>query len=109
MDNSLLGLGCLLNSILNSTWAAWHLWLSWLGTPVQLGIVGGRLLGIACSGQLGTTLGRLGLDVVQLGLSLLLACLLPLRCVGGHLGMPGIWSGQLGQWPGISLVQVGQF
>ena len=74
MDNSLLGLGCLLNLILNSTtWAAWHLWLSWLDTPVRLGIMGGRLLGIAQLGQLGTTLGRLGLGVVQLGFSLLLA------------------------------------
>ena len=46
---------------------------------------------------------------VQLDLSLLLACLLPLCCVGGHPGLPGIQSGQLGQWPGISFVQVGHF
>ena len=72
--------------------------------------MGGRLhLGIACSGQLGTIFGRLGLGVVQLGLASFPACLLPLCCVGGHPGLPGIWSGQLGHWPGISFVQVGQF
>ena len=68
--------------------------------------MGGRLLGVA---QLGNTLVQLGLGAVQLGFSLHLARLLPLRCVGGHPGLPGIWSGQLGPWPGISLVQLGQF
>ena len=111
-NNFLLVLGCLLLFLNLATWATWHLWLAWLGisSPVQLGIRGGRLqLGIAYSGQLGTTFGRLGLVLVQLDLSSCLACLPPLCCVGGHTGMLGIWSGRLGHWPGISLVQVGQF
>jgi hypothetical protein len=65
--------------------------------------------GAACSGQLDATFGQLGLAFVQLGIASRLACLLPLCCVGGHPGMPCIWSGRLGHWPGISFVQVGQF
>ena len=83
-------------------WTAWR--FSSLG---QLGIVGGRLPGAA---QLGNTLVQLGLGAVQLGFSLLLhlSSLLPLSCVSGHPGLPGTSSGQLGPWPGISPVQLGQ-